>query len=254
MSVLLQVMSLLLIVCMLLLLWGCSTRPTTVPLVTPEPPLLATVQQRTLPFVEALTEPRIARPAFVLPTAQPVSGLILPSPHCYRQAQHGVVCVGQVINAGLEAVERLRLRLRINHHTQMIAAEQRVIPAGGFAPYRVIFHDAEDDRASVTVDSLKRVHLPALPLHVLTEEGHYAPGRSGYGTYHYRATLRANDDLNQPWQAVVTLFTSTHQIVGYRVLEQNAMLATGDTLTLETSIIPLLIDTNYYTTLTIAPR
>lgn len=254
MSALLQVMSLLLIVCMLLLLWGCSTRPLSVPLATPEPPLLATVQMP-LPFVETVA-PRLAPPPAFATTAlqsRPTRGVVVSPPNCYRQTQHSVVCIGQIVNIGKEAIGNLRLRLQLGAHAQTITPEQRVIAVGGFAPYHAIFQGAED-RASIALESLTSVSNSTLPLSVVTESGRYVAGRVGYGLYHYEVTLRADADVAQPWQAIVTLFSSNHQMVGYRVLEQDVTLRQGDTLTLSTSITPLIVDADYYTTLTLGPR
>jgi hypothetical protein len=260
MSVFLQIMSLLLIVCMLLLLWGCSTRPASVPLMdTPDDVLLLATVQMPLPYIETLPTHFNLRPAFASTPSFALpqvggSGLMTPPPDCFRQAQRGLVCIGQVVNTGLQAVENLRLRLRIGGSTQTISPEQRVIPAGSFAPYRVIFSDATDERATATLLSLRESSAPLPPVTVLTETGSYIPQRTGYGLYEYEATLRADDDYRQPWQAIITLFGDSQQVVGYRVLEQHEALAAGQTVTLRALITPLLVDTRYYTTLTISPR
>lgn len=253
-------MSLLLIVCMLLLLWGCSTRPASVPLMdsADDAPLLATVQMP-LPYVETLPTHFNLRPAFAYTPSLALSqaggsGVMTPPPDCFRQAQRGLVCIGQAINTSLQAVENLRLRLRIGDSTQTITPEQRVIPAGGFAPYRVIFPHAADERANATLLSLRESSATPPSLTVLAETGSYLPQRTGYGFYQYEATLRADEDYRQPWQAIITLFSGSQQVVGYRVLEQHNELLRGETVTLRTSITPLLVDTRYYTTLTISPR
>lgn len=253
-------MSLLLIACMLLLLWGCSTRPASLPLMDTanDAPLLATVRMP-LPYVETLPTHFNLRPAFAstpalaLPQAGGASILTSP-PDCFRQAQRGLICIGQAVNTGLQAVENLRLRLRVGGSTQTISPEQRVIPAGSFAPYRAIFPDATDERATVTLLGLRESSATPPRLTVLAETGGYIPQRIGYGLYQYEATLRADDDYRQPWQAIITLFSGSQQVVGYRVLEQHEALAAGETVTLRASITPLLVDTRYYTTLTISPR
>ncbi len=242
---------------MLLLLWGCSTRPASVPLMdsTDDALLLATVRMP-LRYVETLPTHATLRPTFAFtPSVQAgSSGLMTPPPDCFRQAQRGLVCIGQIVNTGLQAVENLRLRLQSGSATQTVTPEQRLIPSGGFAPYRVIFPNADNERASVAVLSLRESDLTPPKVTVLTETGRYTPQRTGYGIYHYEAILRAEDDYRQPWQAIVTLFSGHQQVVGYRIIEQHEALIAGQTVTLRALITPLLVDTRYYTTLTISPR
>ncbi len=260
MTIFLQITSLLLIVCTLLLLWGCSTRPVSLPMMddAASAPLLATIRMP-LPYAEAFPSPFTPRPVFtstpVLALPQANSTGVIPSPAvCFRQAQRGLVCIGRAINTGLQAIENVRLRLSIGSSSQTITPEQRVIPAGGFAPYRAIFPNAADERAAVDVLTLRESSQTPPPLTVLAENGFYIPQSIGYGLYRYEATLRADEDYSQPWQAVVTLFTTDQQVVGYRVLDQHNALTAGQTITLRADITPLLVDTRYDTTLTISPR
>ncbi|XWX04008.1 hypothetical protein VZO05_00370 [Aggregatilineales bacterium SYSU G02658] len=260
MTIFLQITSLLLIVCTLLLLWGCSARPVSLPLMddAANAPLLATVRMP-LPYVETLPNQFTPRPVFASTPALTLpyvndARLITPPAVCFRQAQRGLVCIGQAINTGLQAVENLRLRLSVSGIVQTITPEQRVIPAGGFAPYRAIFPNSAEERAAVDVLNLRASSQTPPPLTVLREVGSYLPQPIGYGLYRYEATLRADEDYSQPWQAVVTLFSSSQQAVGYRVIEQQEGLVRGQTITLRADITPLLVDTRYYTTLTVSPR
>jgi hypothetical protein len=259
MSVFLQITSLLLIACTLLLLWGCSTRPVSVPMVDmDEAPLLATVKMP-LPFASAQTDQLSSQPVFsatpalALPSAEAHGLLILP-PHCYRQAQRGLICLGNVINTGLEAVENLFLRLQLGSAAQTVALEQRVIPPGKAAPYRAIFPQMVDDSATTALLDLQRRPLDMPPLTVIEQNGNYTPGRAGYGHYRYEALLRAEADYAPAWQAIVTLYSSSQQVVGYRVLEYDPGLTAGQIVQLQTSIIPLVVDAQYSAVLTISPR
>lgn len=246
-----QILSLLIVVSGLLMLWGCTPYSFHAPSIDATPaPLLATLQLP-LSFMTPLSVALTPRPTFnitqiMTPFQTSPATVLLPAPTCYSQAQRGLICLGQVMNQGLQSLRDVRLLVRSGSQTRTVSTEQRIIPSGTTAPYRVQFA-AVTSTISATLDSytLSDAPLPAVTLS--HERGIYRPDNIGYGFYDYRASLIVGDhSITSPWQVTVTLLDEEQRVVGYRVLDSTAPLLADRTYPIHLEIIPQVTAERYF--------
>lgn len=248
MSAFMQILTLLIVVCGLLLLWGCTARSFHAPLIeTTSAPLLATFQ---LPqsFIETLPARLTPAPTFALTSLatsrQPA--IFLPVPTCYSQPQRVIVCLGQVMNQGRQTVRDVRLSLRLGSQTRTVSPEQRLIMAGDSAPYRVQFDTTSGD-VQTQLDHFTLTSEQPLAVTLTDEQGSYHAASNGYGVYEYRARLIVGEQaLTRPWRLIVTLFDEQQRVVGYRVVDSDQPLPAHSNQSLQIEIIPQII-AEYYT-------
>jgi LysM repeat protein len=180
----------------------------------------------------------------ILPTATPLA-LPLSAPTCSETATNTILCLGGIHNDLGLPVERVVVVVRLFDAQGRTLAEadagieQAIIPAGQFAPYRVLLQANWDVYAGAAVslksadfarDTGARFVAPAL------EEtfGQWVNGR-----YVLSASL-LNDTAQAllVQRAVVTLADRDDRITGYRVVYINRWLAAGERMPLLVEIVP----------------
>ena len=251
-----------------------ATSPTEIPSVTlisrtsgqtstlspPGLPIIATItpsiDENNDSEVISPTQPHIRNPT---PTYPP---LMLPQPTCYQTAHNGILCLGHVENNLSFPIQRVSVIVEIYHanggllRRQAVTLEQHMIPVGQSAPYRVVFASEDNyalpDSFGAVITRLIRADKaqnPAsyrLPIQIEEEQGQWVDG-----WYHITATVRALQDISAS-RAIVTLYDESGRVAGYRILELNAIPA-DETATIETTIIPQIMDVPLYHTLHLEP-
>lgn len=175
-----------------------------------------------------------------LPTTAPLA-LSVELPACTPLGNDEALCLGRVLNGQSIAAANIELTVTAwdtdHHETQaVLAVEQGVLPAGGWAPYRVQLPLAPENIVlmSVEVSSADPAPEPAM-VEVRDSQLAYRDGR---GTVN--ATLRnaGNQPVNLV-RAVVTLQATDGRVLGYRVTPLDGRLAPGQQVPFETTVVAL---------------
>jgi hypothetical protein len=240
---------LLLLICtIILLLVGCSVIPTRTPVPSSTP--LLNITLTVLPS-NGTPQPRSTRPfatpraysdGFLMPpgiasSPPPEKRLHAEAPTC-TSSPGGYSCLGRVWNYGTVDVHdvTLRVQLRDGDSTleQLLTPEQRLIPAGGFAPYRLMFRAGQ---LQPVIESAAHSN-PApdlVPLTVIDERGiHNQDGQ-------YIITTRLRNDSSTPVhliRLIATVVDGGDHVVGYRVFEQLQQVNVGDNMMFRLEIVP----------------
>jgi hypothetical protein len=220
---------LLLLLCGLVLLIGCSALSSRTPVLsTPAyPPVTLTVYRFPGTPVSPLHNPPVLMtPVTVAPSASPPTPSIeVDAPTCYTRPGDGLICTGKIWNRSRQPLTRVRLQVALQtgqadslhtHAQQMVSIEQQYIPAGTFAPYRALFDSipSQQFRTRTTLFSADFTDPVTLPVGI-TEERII---RNDSSQYTVSATLtNTTSQRIEPLRAVVTLLAPDNRVTGYRV-------------------------------------
>ena len=240
MTALAQILSLLMVVCGILLLWGCSTSSVRAPLLESDlTPTLIAIEMPLHPFDGYLSFNWLLTTPFfhyIDHTIEPPT-LSSPPPTCYPQPQGGWVCLGRVINNSLSQVQHTALTVMFGNQKRLISPEQHSIASGSFAPYRARFEvrGALPAMTLISNYSLENTLVPNMEL--TQEEGNYVAGR-GYGIYDYRAQVAIGDRDVIGARLTVTLLDEQQHVVAYRTQDLPSPLTANSETPVAVSLIP----------------
>jgi LysM repeat protein len=180
----------------------------------------------------------------ILPTATPLA-LPLSAPTCSETTTNTILCLGSVHNDFGLPVERVVVEVRLFDAQGRTLAEadtgieQAIIPAGQFAPYRVLLQANWDIYAGAAV-SLKSADIARdAGTRFVAPAQEETFGQWVNGRYILSASLL--NDTTQALlvqRAVVTLADRDDRITGYRVAYINRWLAAGERMPLLVEIVP----------------
>lgn len=186
----------------------------------------------------------------IFPTPTPVH-LLLPTPTCYEVADGGILCLGSVGNNRPYPTGRVALQvIIIDSNSQILrraetTIEQRQIPRGQSAPYRVVF-PAQGDYllaqrfSGVSVMVLRAERIEQEPrrnlLEIGNDEGRFAGGRYTVSFDLYNPAR--NGDSARFARIVATLFDREDRVLGYRIKEVEAPAA-GESRAVQIEIVPV---------------
>jgi LysM repeat protein len=180
----------------------------------------------------------------ILPTLTPAA-LSLSPPTCYPAPTDYIMCLGQVTNSLETAIQRVTVVVRLLNNERSVvvegesAVEQSIIPPGDSAPYRLLLKADWEDYAEATVwlksaDSAPEAKDWYTALAVEDPKQWWADGR-----YFIGAVLHnPSSQTVQLIRAVLTLRDVEGQIVGYRVLQFNQLIAPDERIPIEIAIMP----------------
>ena len=248
---------LLIIIGALVLLVGCTNLPTRTPAVvttTPYPQVTLTV----VPFVTEAPIPKSTVPPSITHTRtlspQQIGAihgspptLRSHNPTCFSSPSNGFVCYGQIWNDGITVKEDIILRFRLRDDKQNIIASQRFaleqhqIPPHDFAPYRVQFNNIAN-RVVVPDVSIMRSSDGDNPLLDDIEIVGTRGAITDNGRYFVTTTLE--NTSRQPihaWRLVTSILSDDNILVGYRILESEQIIQSGEQLTVRVDITPQII-------------
>jgi LysM repeat protein len=182
------------------------------------------------------------------PTPTPLA-LALYAPTCYEIQTGSLLCLGQIDNVLDEAVERVRVDVQLLAADGTLLAaravdlDQRIIPPGKAAPYRVQFAPGDETDAGREVaasasllraDAAAQVGQRFVELEVVDEGGAMSDG-----TYIVSATLVNSTELTaDAIRLVVMLWDEQGRVTGYRVVQTGWSLAAGERRPLVVRVMP----------------
>lgn len=188
-----------------------------------------------------------------LPTQVPQS-LELQPPTCYLTTTDSIACLGMIVNSQSEPMQRVSARIELYTEdgtllaSQIAGIEQRTIPPGGYAPYRALFIPQSDQpitdlttyaQVIVSLQSADPVSnvVSSTPLQIQSESAHFEAG-----VYQLTAILaNTSPQTIDEGRLVLTVYDATKRVVGYRVMELEAL--TPETVTtVNVAILPLGTD------------
>jgi hypothetical protein len=237
------------VICICVWIVGCTDQhdeiiPTRTPTIIPQIRLLLRPTQArlseddpALPIVATLSPAAThiddrsasASASTLIPTYPPISITVHP-PTCYESTPGGVVCYGLVENHSGKAVGRVDLRAILIDpagrilREQTAALDQRVVPAGGLAPYRVLF-SAQDSLylserfGGIGVNAVRVEHIPEETAH---SDASVELLNAQWDDQRYRVQARVHDrDPDAPIdvRVVITLLDAQNRVTGYRVMD-----------------------------------
>lgn len=158
-----------------------------------------------------------------LPTAVPVVFAIAP-PTCYDTVS-GTLCLGLIGNLTIHTLQNLRVQVQLINpngvveDTQTSVPDQRILPSGESAPYRVQFAHPWLPGTQVTASLVSATALPDgdntfLRLTMDNEQGTTTDG--GYAIT--ASLLNSTPDTAVSIRVVATLVDSVGRVIGYRVI------------------------------------
>jgi len=158
--------------------------------------------------------------------SSPNSAVIVEPPMCYPQNNGELLCLGQVINRSSEAVSGVIIEVilggRSGDQRRLVTIEQRLIPAGGRAPFAAIFAlDGEDAQGQDVVFARLEAALLTTPLDVIVLEAEAVQGNSTSDRRYALEVVIRNPSrmIIQFERAVIMLSDANQQLIGYRVVD-----------------------------------
>lgn len=246
------------VICICVWIVGCTDQHAVAPASTPTVVAQITLMFRTPQHFAADDDP--ALPAIITPrpddadhfeAAVAVSSLfpaatpfplIVSNPTCYESTPGGVVCLGLVHNPHDFPVSRVTLLAYLYGldgeilRDAVVTLDQRFIPPGESAPYRLLFPPGEMLYLSEAFGGIQTAPLSAMPATGmnayagLEAEVLDADWQSASYILTMRLTNRENVELSGA-RLVATLTDTQGRVTGYRVVETLGLQA-GDTVTL----------------------
>lgn len=154
----------------------------------------------------------------------PTLPLPLEPPVCYDTPTGALLCLGRVTNAGPTPIEHVRVQVQLWRSdgaplaAAETAAEQTLIPPGGFAPYGVVIAAptaAYDHVTAVllTADDAPQAERRFVLLRVEDERAERSAGRYAVSAVLHNPTPHAAG----PARVVLTLLDADGRVTGYRV-------------------------------------
>ena len=210
-----------------------------------ELPVVTTIQ----PIATPTADYQIAAEtdSYVVPTPIPV----LTQPVCYETNNGGILCLGRVDNGYHYPLVQVVVLVEVYRadgtllESREVAIEQRLIPVGESAPYRIYIpaDDAyipADDFGTVSVSLLQAEraeqtdeYFAALIIdnqQVETNDGRYIASADLYNP--------GPEDVHLV-RIVVTLYGDDEQVVGYRIIE-TGMIPAGEIYSARIEITPMI--------------
>lgn len=246
-----------LLICVVVSVWvsGCNivtdASPGVSPSLTPQVTLtvrqLATVTVPPTPASSA-SLPTVSRPPGTQSTpsghAASRPNFAVRPPDCYPNPTGGLLCLGKLTNPFNYPLEGVVLRAEAIQAdgsifvSREIAVEQTIIPAGGSAPYSILFDNQTNVTSVVaTVTQMEAAHPaqdPTAQIDIRNESGRMVDGR-----YVVAATLyNLGETTLQSLRVFVTLEDAAGRLVGYRVTQISDDLAAGTSLPLRIELVP----------------
>lgn len=180
--------------------------------------------------------PRIGQSLIIprnLPTLVPQS-LEMNPPTCYTTLSDMYLCLGYVHNQTTQPVSRVSVQVELlNTQGEWVAAqtsdiEQRTIPPGVSAPYRILFGTRKAEHTQMIVALRSADPAPVTSQLVvspqLVVDGETAIHQAG--AYQVEATLTNSSTTSlENVRVVLTLYGDEQQVVGYRVVDLGALEA-----------------------------
>jgi LysM repeat protein len=175
-----------------------------------------------------------------LPTAAPVALSVEP-PVCVPFGLDEALCLGRVLNGQAVAAAHIELTVTARDSSgasvqTVLAVEQDVLPAGGWAPYR-----AQLPLAPGAITALEVAVTSADPADEppqVTVRDPQLAWRDGRAVVQ-AALSNPGDSRLRLLRAMVTLQAADGRVLGYRVVPLSARLGPGQNHTFETTVVAL---------------
>lgn len=179
----------------------------------------------------------------IYPTPTPINVPIAP-PFCHPTSTDQILCLGVVTNQLNNPIEQVAIAVRLLRADGSLLAdgetivEQGAIMPGEYAPFRLLFTAKWEDlgNALAWIQSAERGSDELLSLNV------ESPQRSHVDDHYLISAVVYNGTAETAWlmRAVVTLHDQKGQVIGYRVIQLNQLMASGERTPLEMTVIPQL--------------
>ena len=209
-------------------------------------PIVSTIQ----PIATLTADYQIATETDLYFTSTPIPVLI-PQPVCYETNNGGILCLGRVDNDHPYPLAQVVVLVEVYRADGMllesreVAIEQRLIPAGESAPYR-IYIPADDTYlpadafGTVTVSLLHAERAEQIDEHfavliIDNQQVETNDGRSIVGADLYNP---GPEDVHLA-RIVVTLYGDEEQVIGYRIIE-TGMIPAGEVYSARIEITPMI--------------
>lgn len=185
-------------------------------------------------------DPNAVVPVASLPTAVPVA-LSVELPDCVPFGASGSLCLGRVLNGQAVAAANIELtaiaRDGAGQETRVVlAVEQDVLPAGGWAPYRVQLSIPPEAIASLALEVSSAD--PAPDPAVITVRDSQLAWRDGRAEVN-GTLVNTTDSIVRLARAVVTLQAADGRVLGYRVIPLDARLGPNRETAFEATVVAL---------------
>lgn len=191
----------------------------------------------------------------IQPTPQP-QAVTLSSPTCYRPSTGGILCFGTVENPLDITIGRVVVAVQLSGRngqtvaTQVISAERRSIAPGTVATYRALFTNVTED---VVIDGVAALLLRADPITQVEYRSLGIESVNGTmnGTIYTLSAVVTNptDSVIHAVRLSITLHDSGGRVIGYRMLTVTDAIQAGETIHINTRLIPQTHDMPYSTVL-----
>ncbi len=181
----------------------------------------------------------------MMPAKPRLPELEISPPRCFRTIAPQLTCIGVLYNRASSALSEISLAARFSVDDSMPGAgnvflvEQRRIPAGEKAPYRLHLPDAGDEDAALEISLADARFAPATE-YDLTFEEQGAEYTAAENSYRLRGLLWNESDATvTDMRLVITLEDGAGAIIGYRALDLAGALAVNASRAVDISITPL---------------
>lgn len=240
----LDILLLFILICIGIGLVACSPSTNPTPTIPPTlfPSITLTVYNPR--FITTLT-PQSTPSATIIPPSPEFRDVTISPPICYPSQQNQVTCLGYVNNEHEQNLADVTLRASINGTRQintkltLLSLEQRVIPAGELAPYRIQFARQLLEEASLQIglESARFVEENHLRMQWQEMLGTYD---ANHNLYQFAGVIQNLTAVSATqMRLIVTLENSRSEIIGYRAIEMFDDLPSGESRAIELSITPL---------------
>ena len=183
--------------------------------------------------------------ATVLPAKPQLPEVDISPPRCYRTISPQLTCFGYLYNRAKVALSDISLKARFTgadgaaSGASVFRLEQRRIPAGGQAPYRLLVPDSRLENAALEI-SLENAQLAPNDVVDLALENVDGGLQLSDNSYRLQALLRnASDVPAKDIRLVVTLVNEAGAIIGFRAFDLPEILPGGAVLPLDISVTAL---------------
>ncbi len=255
----------LILACISVWIVGCNTvqritplaRPTGYPLIT----LIVRTPASSTPATTTIAPAPTTSSTIATPEADQTPYIDLPpgstppplllhveTPGCYETTTDSIVCLGLVDNNTNQVAGQVVVLVQLLNSdgaqlaAQSIAIEQRFIPPGASAPYRALFGNVEGV-AGVRVSLQNAEIAPQEAGSYATLEVENIRADMVEGRYIVSASVyNPGPRTAQVWHVVVTLQDIGRRVTGYRVVQMDDMLPTGERLPIRIEVRSLAAD------------
>ncbi|GEM_PF-2144537 len=223
---------------------ACTPPPNPTPTLPPTLFPTTTLTVYNPQFVTTLT-PDFSPSATIMPSNAPFNTIAISPPLCYPVGSQQRTCLGYINNQGDTAIGDVTLKANFvsaqeNKTTkQLFTLEQRIIPAGEVAPYRLQIPNArlENQYLQIEVASAELSPTRQLQLRLSDMQGEY---QIDDNRYQFTAQLEnPTAFIATHIRLIITLENADGNIIGYRVASFENPLASGGVIPINLLMTPL---------------